>query len=393
MKRVVFLVIVLLCAALFTAATSASLLSPLLPRGGDIISPASAAQARPMVWQGKTIFKYVVKLRPTKINGKLVGDEDASGKYILKAVRYSATSYYIKYTVDILNIRSGGEAPTMDARSLLDELMGKDRDLPLDQKKRKLRFDDPEVCRYHLVAFCPNDLFPNTRSDLGPCPRVHDDALREEFLASTKVAQFEAELLAYLERLIADLERKIKRCHERLDKELPAGQGAAVHAERISAIGAQVQALLRQAEQEGEQGLVDRAQATMGKVDALNREKEALLRSAVPDAIASSVIQKEKRLQVCEVCGAMQANTDTEKRLASHLDGKQHLGYARIRETAEMLRKKREEEREKRRREMGLSDAEAGREERQEEGKEGSQGRPEVNGEQGARGKGRDDRR
>ncbi|CAI5940774.1 unnamed protein product [Closterium sp. NIES-64] len=279
----------------------------------------------------------------------------------------------------------------MDARSLLDELMGKDRDLPLDQKKRKLRFDDPEVCRYHLVAFCPNDLFPNTRSDLGPCPRVHDDALREEFMASTKVAQFEAELLAYLERLIADLERKIKRCHERLDKELPAGQGAAVHAERISAIGAQVQALLRQAEMEGEQGLVDRAQATMGKVDALNREKEALLRSPVADPIASSVIQKEKRLQVCEVCGAMQANTDTEKRLASHLDGKQHLGYARIRETAEMLRKKREEEREKRRTQMGLNDAVEGREERQEEGKEGkegSQGRPEVNGEQGVRGKG-----
>ena len=38
------------------------------------------------------------------------------------------------------------QEPSMDARALLDELMGKDRDLPLDQKnKRKLRFDDPEV--------------------------------------------------------------------------------------------------------------------------------------------------------------------------------------------------------------------------------------------------------
>ncbi|CAI5968986.1 unnamed protein product [Closterium sp. NIES-65] len=100
-------------AALFTEAASASLLAPLLPRGGDSVSPASAAQARPLVWQGKTIFKYAVKLHPTKINGKLVGDEGASGKYILKAVRYSATSYYIKYTVFILNIRSGGEAPTL----------------------------------------------------------------------------------------------------------------------------------------------------------------------------------------------------------------------------------------------------------------------------------------
>jgi hypothetical protein len=34
----------------------------------------------------------------------------------------------------------------MDPKALLDELMGKDRDLPFDQKKKKkLRFDDPEV--------------------------------------------------------------------------------------------------------------------------------------------------------------------------------------------------------------------------------------------------------
>lgn len=34
----------------------------------------------------------------------------------------------------------------MDPRALLDELMGRDRNLPLDQQKnRKLRYDDPEV--------------------------------------------------------------------------------------------------------------------------------------------------------------------------------------------------------------------------------------------------------
>jgi hypothetical protein len=41
----------------------------------------------------------------------------------------------------------------MDPKALLDELMGKDRDLPFDQKKKnKLRFDDPEVC-FGLVWF------------------------------------------------------------------------------------------------------------------------------------------------------------------------------------------------------------------------------------------------
>ncbi|KAL3676358.1 hypothetical protein R1sor_026306 [Riccia sorocarpa] len=238
----------------------------------------------------------------------------------------------------------------MDPKALLDELMGKDRDLPLDQqKKKKLRFDDPEVCHYHLVSFCPHDLFPNTKSDLGACEKIHDDGLRAEFLKSNRVSQYEAEFLAYLERLIADLERKIKRCHERLDKEMPLTEHARANSDRISAIAMEVQALLKQAEREGEDGLVDQAQATMNKVDLLNKEKDQLVRAVMPEF--GNILEKEKRMQVCEVCGAMQASTDTEKRLASHLEGKQHLGYFRIRQTAEQLRKKKEEEREARRRE------------------------------------------
>ncbi|KAG6546181.1 hypothetical protein Mapa_012216 [Marchantia paleacea] len=238
----------------------------------------------------------------------------------------------------------------MDPKALLDELMGKDRDLPLDQqKKKKLRFDDPEVCHFHLVSFCPHDLFPNTKSDLGACEKIHDDALRAEFIKSNRVSQYEAEFLGYLERLIADLERKIKRCHERLDKEMPLTEHARANSDRISAIAMEVQVLLKQAEREGEDGLVDQAQATMNKVDLLNKEKDQLVRAVMPEF--GNILEKEKRMQVCEVCGAMQASTDTEKRLASHLEGKQHLGYFRIRQTADQLRKKKEDEREARRRE------------------------------------------
>jgi hypothetical protein len=59
----------------------------------------------------------------------------------------------------------------MDAvRSMLDELMGKERDVPLAQRQnRQLEFDDPDVCKYELVALCPNRLFRNTKSDLGEC--------------------------------------------------------------------------------------------------------------------------------------------------------------------------------------------------------------------------------
>lgn len=53
-------------------------------------------------------------------------------------------------------------------RSMLDELMGKERDVPLDKRQnRGLLFDDKDVCKYELVGLCPNRLFRNTKSDLG----------------------------------------------------------------------------------------------------------------------------------------------------------------------------------------------------------------------------------
>jgi hypothetical protein len=53
-------------------------------------------------------------------------------------------------------------------RALLDELMGKQRDAPLDQRSnRKIAYSDPDVCKHELVSVCPNQLFKNTRSDLG----------------------------------------------------------------------------------------------------------------------------------------------------------------------------------------------------------------------------------
>lgn len=61
-------------------------------------------------------------------------------------------------------------------------------------------------------------------------------------------------------------DRKIKRCHERLDKEMPLTDHVRSNSDRISAIAMEVQHLLRQAEKEGEDGLVDQAQATMKKV-------------------------------------------------------------------------------------------------------------------------------
>ncbi|KAF6140406.1 hypothetical protein GIB67_013175 [Kingdonia uniflora] len=70
----------------------------------------------------------------------------------------------------------------MDAqRALLDELMGAARNLTDEEKKgfREVCWDDRDVCGSYMVRFCPHDLFVNTKSDLGPCPRIHDQKLKE----------------------------------------------------------------------------------------------------------------------------------------------------------------------------------------------------------------------
>jgi LUC7 N_terminus len=50
----------------------------------------------------------------------------------------------------------------------LDELMGKHRnEVEPEAQKRKLHFDDEDVCKHALAGLCPYTLFNNTKSDLG----------------------------------------------------------------------------------------------------------------------------------------------------------------------------------------------------------------------------------
>ena len=50
-------------------------------------------------------------------------------------------------------------------------------------------------------------------------------------------------------------------------------------------------------------------------------------------------------MKVCEVCGALQSASDTDKRLTMHLEGKLHTGYLKIRKKLAELKNKRASER------------------------------------------------
>ncbi len=65
----------------------------------------------------------------------------------------------------------------MDAtRALLDELMGRERNVPLEKRSgRAMRYSDPEICKLALAGLCPYGLFKNTKSDLGDAGHPHSE--------------------------------------------------------------------------------------------------------------------------------------------------------------------------------------------------------------------------
>ena len=94
--------------------------------------------------------------------------------------------------------------------------MGTDRNHPLHVRlQNRDHFDDPEVCKFNLLGFCPNDLFPNTRHDTGPCQNRHDDFLKEQFNNDPNrddyARTYEQDLIDHLSKMVSNVDAKIKK--------------------------------------------------------------------------------------------------------------------------------------------------------------------------------------
>ncbi|KAM3848565.1 luc7-like protein 3 isoform 3-T3 [Vipera latastei] len=231
----------------------------------------------------------------------------------------------------------------ISAAQLLDELMGRDRNLAPDEKRSNVRWDHESVCKYYLCGFCPAELFTNTRSDLGPCEKIHDENLRKQYEKSSRFMKvgYEREFLRYLQSLLAEVERRIRRGHARLalsQTQQSSGQAAGPtgkNEEKIQVLTDKIDVLLQQIEELGSEGKVEEAQGMMKLVEQLKEERE-LLRSTT--STIESFAAQEKQMEVCEVCGAFLIVGDAQSRVDDHLMGKQHMGYAKIKATVEELK-------------------------------------------------------
>eukprot|EP00158_Paraphelidium_tribonemae_P003432 Partr_v1_DN26120_c0_g1_i2_m10566 putative S. cerevisiae len=220
------------------------------------------------------------------------------------------------------------------ARELLNELMGKDRDMLVKIKKN---FYDEHVCKNYLVDYCPNDLFINTRSDLGLCGKIHDEQMRHDF---RNLPQREREQYDYESRffwkvrgLVRDLDWKLRDAKRRVDMkgddmiERQAQIARDERTEKMVRIEEQIKDLQVQLEACGEEGLVDEAQEINTQIESLNVQLQGFRNEEI----------REKRMEPCPVCGSLLVVNDAPERVHAHLTGKQHTGFQRLRETYDLL--------------------------------------------------------
>ncbi|XP_038211918.1 luc7-like protein 3 isoform X2 [Zerene cesonia] len=253
------------------------------------------------------------------------------------------------------------------AAQLLDELMGRHRNTNPNEKIKKPNWEDPEYCKYYMVKFCPHDLFVNTRADLGACPKVHDDEVKDLFDkadSSYKKAQYVEEFLRFCRHMINDVERKIQKGKQRLELMNSRPEGPPMtqaqtekNQEQVTLLSEKITALVREAEEAGTCGNVEQAQGLMKLCDRLKEEKDQLLKQQENShwsMTAELAAAQEKQMEVCPVCGAFLIVGDAQQRIDDHLSGKQHVGYFKLRQAYEEMtaaREKEQQEKEKRRRE------------------------------------------
>eukprot|EP00293_Proteomonas_sulcata_P015905 CAMPEP_0184298264 /NCGR_PEP_ID=MMETSP1049-20130417/9101_1 /TAXON_ID=77928 /ORGANISM="Proteomonas sulcata, Strain CCMP704" /LENGTH=388 /DNA_ID=CAMNT_0026608339 /DNA_START=23 /DNA_END=1190 /DNA_ORIENTATION=+ len=213
----------------------------------------------------------------------------------------------------------------------LDALMGKERDVAPEQRTgRTMHFTDERLDRYWLCGLSPYILFRNTRSDLGAWDKITDDDAKEDW---DKLSQeekddygYEYDLFRYLEQLVGDLDKNIKRQKDKLENDR-VNKTISLSKEtqaQVDALAAQIKELQTKAQELGEEGNVDESMSVMKEVEELQAKKTGLENPQFPG--------KEKVMEVCEVCCNFMANTDSDVRKAEHLAGKQHGGWQKIRD-------------------------------------------------------------
>jgi len=238
-----------------------------------------------------------------------------------------------------------------DARALLDSLMGQTRNQAQtrDQKKgdrgkQGEGFKDDSVCKLWLAGFCPEheELFYNTKRDMGPCPKAHYEMHKEEFNVHPDrdrwMALYEEQLLRHLERLdreTRDIVARERIKYETYLKERRLKLGAA-SSEDKDPRGDNMKDLaskwLSEAEELAERGDLAGSKRKIADAKAAEEKAKEWEENQGPPDVDE---------RICGICGERK---DTEKKSAfKHEAGRVHQGVLLIKRKLAEFKKKEEE--------------------------------------------------
>lgn len=224
-----------------------------------------------------------------------------------------------------------------DARALLDQLMGKDRHLAPDKQRGLPKFTDDEMCRSYMMGLCPHVLFTNTKYDIGPCKKEHDDRMKEQFEGSKEHSKYRRrwrkKLIKELKKLLTDVDRRIAQNKAKIAHSVSTNKEIEDDTKKkLEKARKEMDETLKQAQGSAEEGMVEESKELMAAVEMLKKQVEEL---------SQPRHEKYKKELICEVCGVI-VDSEEAAAVASgksswHEKGRQHTGFKAVRETIEKL--------------------------------------------------------
>jgi len=254
-----------------------------------------------------------------------------------------------------------------DQRALLDQLMGKDRNRSLDSDPtEKLKWNDKQICSFFLLGFCPYQLLTNSKADIGYCEFIHDSTLMNDYQNLKKSnsnsnsefsnsnlenihLDYESKFLTLLNSIIVDLEKKIERHSERInlesklfDSEIEKNPRIISARKEIEMLDSNLNLILNQIEEKALNDNVDSAIELFKNEFEINENKKKCLENYILTVTIhlnhSFNNNQNSRLEICQICGALLVQNDTELRILAHLEGKVHKGFTAIRNKRKELK-------------------------------------------------------
>lgn len=217
-----------------------------------------------------------------------------------------------------------------DARALLNSLMGGDRDAHPEQRKER-KYTDDDICKNYLLGLCPNELFTSTKIDLGRCEKHHSDEFKETFEVDLEGARYRrkwrAILRPQLRRLLDNVDRRIGLNSIRVAKEKGSTTDLTEdQKQQVDKLKEEVAEKLRLAEQAGDDGKFEESRELVKGSEDIKRRMED---------VEYKRFEKYKKENICDICGLIIDDKEAEDMKTGrgwHSNGKQHIGYAIIRE-------------------------------------------------------------